>query len=242
MMVMSEVDFVLIGFIQVMLASVLGGLRWSLTQLLLERTDTKTGSLANPISTIFFLSPIMCICLGVVSVIFEGLGNIFGSVFFQSFSSAVSTLGLLFLGGLFAFAMVLAEFNLIARTSVVSLSVLGIVKEVFTIVVSALVFHDQLTPINILGLFVTLAGIGFYNFMKIREMRAKARRSAREIAEFGLDSTASAGTEISFRRRSSQNHGSRKQYRHLTREAENSLDLSSSDEAPMLRDQGDTTR
>ncbi|KAG9066231.1 Triose-phosphate Transporter [Linnemannia hyalina] len=186
MMVMSEVDFVLIGFIQVMLASVLGGLRWSLTQLLLERTDTKSGSLANPISTIFFLSPIMGICLCIVAGIFEGFGTIFSSEFFQTFQSGLFTLGLLFLGGIFAFAMVLAEFNLIARTSVVSLSVLGIIKEVVTIVVSSLVFHDHLTVVNILGLFVTLAGIGFYHFMKLREMKIQSRKAAREIADLHL--------------------------------------------------------
>ncbi|KAG0276417.1 Triose-phosphate Transporter [Linnemannia exigua] len=183
MMVMSEVDFVLIGFIQVMAASVLGGLRWSLTQMLLERTDTKAGSLANPISTIFFLSPIMGICLCIVAGIFEGFGTIFGSVFFATSSSALMTLGLLFLGGVFAFMMVLAEFNLIARTSVVTLSVLGIVKEIGTIVVSSLVFKDHLTLVNILGLFVTLTGIGFYHFMKLRQMKSKARRAAKELAD-----------------------------------------------------------
>ncbi|GJJ78029.1 solute carrier family 35, member C2 [Entomortierella parvispora] len=186
MMVMSEVDFVLIGFIQVMLASVLGGLRWSLTQLLLERTDTKAGSLANPISTIFFLSPIMGICLCVVAGIFEGYRTIFSSDFFSSFGTAIGTLGLLFFGGIIAFAMVLAEFNLIARTSVVSLSVLGIIKEVITIVVSSLVFHDHLTVVNILGLFVTLTGIGFYHFMKLREMKKSARLAAKEIADMAL--------------------------------------------------------
>ncbi|KAG0209413.1 Triose-phosphate Transporter [Mortierella sp. NVP41] len=186
MMVMSEVDFVLIGFIQVMMAAVLGGLRWSLTQMLLERTETKSGSLANPISTIFFLSPIMGICLCVVAAIFEGFGTIFRSEFFATPASAMSTLGLLFLGGIFAFMMVLAEFNLIARTSVVTLSVLGIVKEVMTVVISSMVFHDQLTLINILGLFVTLTGIGFYHFMKLRQMKSKARRAAKELADAEL--------------------------------------------------------
>ncbi|KAG0049569.1 Triose-phosphate Transporter [Gryganskiella cystojenkinii] len=193
MMVMSEVDFVLIGFIQVMLASVLGGLRWSLTQLLLERTDTKAGSLANPISTIFFLSPIMGICLCVVAGVFEGYGAIFGSEFFSTFGQGIGTLGLLFFGGIIAFAMVLAEFNLIARTSVVSLSVLGIIKEVITIVVSSLVFHDHLTVVNILGLFVTLTGIGFYHFMKLREMKENARIAAKEIADLALATSVNHG-------------------------------------------------
>ncbi|KAI8357455.1 triose-phosphate transporter family-domain-containing protein [Mortierella sp. GBAus27b] len=190
MMVMSEVDFVLVGFIQVMLASVLGGLRWSLTQLLLEKSDTKSGSLANPISTIFFLSPLMGICLSIVAGIFEGYRTIFQSSFFATLSSSLQTIGLLLLGGLFAFAMVLAEFNLIARTSVVTLSVLGIVKEVMTIVVSSIVFHDRLTLINILGLFVTLTGIAFYHFMKLREMKAKTRQQAKAIADEKLAKAA----------------------------------------------------
>ncbi|KAF9941786.1 Triose-phosphate Transporter [Modicella reniformis] len=182
MMVMSEVNFVLIGFIQVMFASVLGGLRWSLTQMLLEKSDTKSGSLANPISTIFFLSPLMGVCLSIVAGIFEGYHTIFQSPFFETFNASMQTFGLLLLGGLFAFAMVLAEFNLIARTSVVTLSVLGIVKEVMTIVVSSLVFDDHLTLVNILGLFVTLTGIGVYHFMKMREMKAKAKQQAKNIA------------------------------------------------------------
>ncbi|KAG0207502.1 Triose-phosphate Transporter [Mortierella sp. GBA30] len=201
MMVMSEVDFVLIGFIQVMMASVLGGLRWSLTQLLLERTDTKKGSLANPISTIFFLSPIMGVCLCIVAGIFEGYGTIFGSEFFASVSAGLSTLGLLFLGGVFAFAMVLAEFNLIARTSVVTLSVLGIIKEVVTILISSLVFHDSLTLVNILGLFITLTGIGFYHFMKLREMKAKAKRLAKETADRELAKASKKKEQILEKKR-----------------------------------------
>ncbi|KAF9978844.1 Triose-phosphate Transporter [Actinomortierella ambigua] len=193
MMVMSEVDFVLIGFIQVMLAAFFGGLRWALTQLLLEKSEAnKQGSLANPISTIFFLSPIMGVCLVILSAIVEGFGTIFSSEFFNTFWRGLGTLGMLLMGGVIAFLMVLAEFNLIARTSVVSLSVLGIVKEVVTIVISAIVFHDHLTLVNILGLFVTLGGIGFYHYMKLREMKIKAQRMARQAAEEELARVARA--------------------------------------------------
>ena len=52
--------------------------------------------------------------------------------------------------------------------------------------VSSLVFHDHLTVVNILGLFITLAGIGFYHFMKLREMKAQSRKAAREIADLHL--------------------------------------------------------
>lgn len=51
-------------------------------------------------------------------------------------------------------------------------SVAGIFKEVATIGLSTLVFHDQLTPINISGLCVALFGIALYNYLKFRNYQA----------------------------------------------------------------------
>jgi len=51
----------------------------------------------------------------------------------------------------------------------VTLSVAGIFKEVSTIFVSTTIFHDELTPINISGLCVTLFGIALYNYLKYAE-------------------------------------------------------------------------
>lgn len=65
MMVADEAAFVLIGFILVMLASVLSGLRWSLTQLLLLRNPATS----NPFSSIFFLAPVMFVSLLVIAEI-----------------------------------------------------------------------------------------------------------------------------------------------------------------------------
>lgn len=51
-------------------------------------------------------------------------------------------------------------------------SVAGIFKEVATIFLSTVVFHDQLTPINISGLCVALFGIALYNYLKFRNYKA----------------------------------------------------------------------
>lgn len=58
--------------------------------------------------------------------------------------------------------------SLIQRTSVVTLSVAGIFKEVLTIFVSSTIFGDELTAINVTGLCVALTGIGLYNWLKYR--------------------------------------------------------------------------
>jgi solute carrier family 35 protein C2 len=77
--------------------------------------------------------------------------------------------------------MIMSEFFLIKRTSVVTLSVCGIFKEVATIFISSLVFGDILTIFNIIGLCITLFGIGLYNWLKFKMITAKTRKETAGI-------------------------------------------------------------
>ncbi|CRK40791.1 hypothetical protein BN1708_016833, partial [Verticillium longisporum] len=61
--------------------------------------------------------------------------------------------------GCIAFLMTASEFALLQRTSVVTLSIAGIFKEVVTISAAALVFEDHLTPVNAVGLVTTMLAI-----------------------------------------------------------------------------------
>ena len=67
--------------------------------------------------------------------------------------------------------MTSAEFELIRRTSVVTLSVGGMFKEVLTVLAGTIVFGDHLAVSNIWGVLVTLGGISWYNWIKIQKMR-----------------------------------------------------------------------
>ncbi|ORZ24657.1 triose-phosphate transporter family-domain-containing protein [Absidia repens] len=165
LMVSDETEFVLTGFIQVMSAAAFGGLRWALTEVLLRKEGM---GLTNPFASIFFLAPAQAVILVIIAGVVEGYGTIFGSAFFVGISQGLHTMGIILLGGVLAFCMIMAEFFLIKRTSVVTLSVCGIFKEVATIFISTIVFGDRLTVLNIIGLCVTLFGIGLYNWMKIR--------------------------------------------------------------------------
>ncbi|RUP31634.1 hypothetical protein BC936DRAFT_138614, partial [Jimgerdemannia flammicorona] len=88
LMVMDETDFVFAGFAEVMTASVLGGLRWSLTQILLERESL---GMNNPIASIFFLTPLMAAILLVTSAVVEGYHNIFWNSFFLTTAEGLHT-------------------------------------------------------------------------------------------------------------------------------------------------------
>ncbi|KAI0398603.1 triose-phosphate transporter family-domain-containing protein [Xylariaceae sp. FL0594] len=186
MMVAGEVEFHLGGFFLIISSAFFSGFRWGLTQILLLRHPLTS----NPITSIFFLSPVMFITLFFIALPSEGLLNFWEGVKMLSNEWGVFKTPLLLLfPGTIAFFMTASEFALLQRSSVVTLSIAGIFKEVVTIVVAALVFDDKLTPINISGLLVTLVAIGAYNYIKFIRLRAEAERDAHKQAHPSSSST-----------------------------------------------------
>ena len=108
LMVATESNFVLGGFIIVLSASALGGLRWSLTQMLLR--DKRSG-MSNPVATIFWLAPIMGLTMAIVSFCVESWRELSGSHFLDGPGAILQTVGLLVLPGIVAFLMVLTEYS-----------------------------------------------------------------------------------------------------------------------------------
>jgi solute carrier family 35 protein C2 len=180
MMVAGETAFNALGFILVMSSALSSGFRWSLTQILLLRNPATS----NPFSSIFFLAPIMFVSLLVIAIPVEGFSQLS-----EGLSNLMAAKGnalgitLLVFPGTLAFLMTSSEFALLKRTSVVTLSICGIFKEVVTISAANIVFDDHLTPINISGLLITIGSIAAYNYIKIKKMRDEARMEAHLTAE-----------------------------------------------------------
>ncbi|CAG8471463.1 15889_t:CDS:2 [Acaulospora morrowiae] len=164
MTVFGETQFNLIGFLLVLGASVVSGLRWSLTQILLQ----KESSMNDPVATLYYISPVMFSTMSILSLLLENPYHVFTtSEHFKDFETSISTFALMMSGGLLAFFMTLSEFALIKNTSTVTLSVAGISKEIVMITLSVLIYHDKLTSLNVLGLFVSISGIAGYNYYKV---------------------------------------------------------------------------
>ena len=177
MMVAGETAFNVLGFILVILAAFFSGFRWALTQILL----LKNPATSNPFSSIFFLAPVMFVSLALIAWPVEGFVPLaHGLKALVDAKGAFLGICILIFPGCLAFMMTASEFALLQRTSVVTLSICGIFKEVVTIIAAGIVFKDPLTPINISGLFVTIASIGAYNYIKITKMRKDAMK---EVAE-----------------------------------------------------------
>lgn len=172
MMVAGEAAFNALGFTLVIASAFFSGFRWGLTQILLLRHPATS----NPFSTLFFLTPIMFVSLIIIAIPVEGpSATAHGVSILVADKGLLQAILLLIFPGILAFCMIASEFALLQRSSVVTLSICGIFKEVITISAAGIVFHDPLTPINISGLVVTIGSIASYNYIKIKKMRRDAR-------------------------------------------------------------------
>ncbi|KAL6869163.1 hypothetical protein ACO1O0_000486 [Amphichorda felina] len=172
LMVFGEIEFKLGGFVLIISAAFFSGFRWALTQILLLRHPATS----NPFSSIFLLTPVMFVTLLSLAFPVEGFGPLCeGLAALSAEWGVVMTPLFLFFPGCLAFLMTAAEFALLQRTSVVTLSIAGIFKEVVTIMAATIIFEETLTIINFVGLITTLGAIAGYNYIKLSKMREEAR-------------------------------------------------------------------
>lgn len=191
MMVAGEIQFDVLGFILVISAAFFSGFRWGLTQILLLRNPATS----NPFSSIFFLAPVMFITLLVIAIPVEGFPALIESLKGLMNDWGLAAPLLLLFPGTIAFLMTASEFALLQRTSVVTLSIAGIFKEVVTISTATLVFDDKLTAVNISGLCVTIGAICAYNWIKISKMRQEAQKTVHNRAHIEPDLSSPSSSE-----------------------------------------------
>ncbi|KAG8201912.1 hypothetical protein JTE90_027389 [Oedothorax gibbosus] len=161
----QSTQFNLEGFLLVLSASFLSGLRWTLAQIIVQRKDLGLG---NPVDMIYHVQPWMVLGLLPLAVIFEGLPiATTEKVFRYKESSAIyTTLGYIMLGSVIAFLMELSEYLLLVFTSSLTLSIAGVFKEVCTLYLAVKYTGDSMTTVNFIGLVVCLIGITFHVILK----------------------------------------------------------------------------
>lgn len=173
MMVAGETEFSLLGFFLVLGAALFSGLRWSLTQLLL-RSDahlSKVSTHNDPVRTIMYISPPMGIFLFLWGCLFEGLPSFIAAPLWKE-KGAFAGVIIMMIPGVIAFLMTLSEFFLLNGTSVLTLSIAGIFKELLTLLVAALYFGDEMSIVNGIGLIITLCAIISYNVYRFKRFQS----------------------------------------------------------------------
>ncbi|KAK1386750.1 putative sugar phosphate/phosphate translocator [Heracleum sosnowskyi] len=166
--VAKETEFQFWGFIFVMLASVMSGFRWTMTQILLQK---EVYGLKNPLTLMSYVAPVMAVSTGILSLIFEPWDQFSKNVYFNSSWHITRSSLLMLFGGTLAFFMVLTEYILVSVTSAVTVTIAGIVKEVVTISVAVFYFHDEFTWLKGFGLIIIMVGVSLFNWYKYQKLQ-----------------------------------------------------------------------
>ncbi|KAG5544932.1 hypothetical protein RHGRI_017406 [Rhododendron griersonianum] len=177
--VVKETEFEFWGFVFVMLAAVMSGFRWTMTQILLQVWLVSLSilhtvcmfRLKDPITLMSYVTPVMAVSTALLSLILDPWDEFKGSTYFNSSSHIIRSCLLMLFGGTLAFFMVLTEYILVSITSAVTVTIAGVVKEAVTILVAVFYFHDQFTWLKGVGLIIILVGVSLFNWYKYQKLQ-----------------------------------------------------------------------
>ncbi|KAH9419416.1 hypothetical protein DERP_010628 [Dermatophagoides pteronyssinus] len=175
----KSTQFQLNGFLLVLSASMLSGLRWTLSQKLMQR---KESSLSHPIDMMYHIQPWMIIGLLPLAFIFEILPSInyidyddhhpsttLNKNDFPTLEMIPDFWHQIMIGSFLAFLMEFSEYLLLTFTSSLTLSLAGIFKEIFTLYLAVNFNGDQMSLTNFIGLIVCLLGIIIHVMLKVKD-------------------------------------------------------------------------
>ncbi|XP_059663288.1 probable sugar phosphate/phosphate translocator At1g06470 [Cornus florida] len=166
--VAKETEFEFWGFIFVMLASVMSGFRWCMTQILLQK---EVYGLRNPLTLMSYVAPVMAVATAILSLVMDPWDEFKVNDYFNSSWNIARSCLLMLFGGTLAFFMVLTEYILVSVTSAVTVTIAGVVKEAVTILVAVFYFHDQFTWLKGVGLLTIMVGVSLFNWYKYQKLK-----------------------------------------------------------------------
>lgn len=165
--------FDIAGFLMVLSAAMLSGVRWSLTQLIIDEHDdeprvNKLAS-AGPLATILYLAPIAGTVMFLMAVGWEGVKPFWR----YCTDNTVYTVVVFAMSGVLTFFLILTEYKVVQETSVLTFAITGILKEILLIGLSMIIFGDQLIAINYVGIVISIGGIAAYNWLRMQLHESK---------------------------------------------------------------------
>ncbi|KAH8415532.1 hypothetical protein KR222_002463 [Zaprionus bogoriensis] len=186
----KSTQFNALGFFFILFASLSSGLRWSFAQFIMQKS--KLG-LHNPIDMIYHMQPWMIASLLPLVVIIEGPKLYAGLEELHNVpaETIVWNIAKVTLGAFIAFLMEVSEFLVLSKTSSLSLSIAGIFKDICQLALAVAFKGDKLSPINLVGLAVCLAGICCHLLHKYNGMaQLNKQQLAMQMDKDGEDMSA----------------------------------------------------
>ncbi|KAG6389321.1 hypothetical protein SASPL_150789 [Salvia splendens] len=128
---------------------------------------TSKGINLNPITSLYYVAPSCFLFLSIPWLIVE----------FPLLRQQTAAFHFDFLifgtNCLCAFALNLAVFLLVGKTSALTMNVAGVVKDWLLIAFSWSVIKDTVTPVNLIGYGLAFMGVAYYNHSKFQALKAK---------------------------------------------------------------------
>uniref|UniRef100_A0A672J3F2 Solute carrier family 35 member C2 n=1 Tax=Salarias fasciatus TaxID=181472 RepID=A0A672J3F2_SALFA len=183
MFTFESTQFNLEGFVMVLVASFIGGIRWTLTQVLMQKAEL---GLHNPIDAMYHLQPLMFLGLLPLFLFNEGLSLSTSEKLFRvsELAPLLYSLSVLSVGGILAFGLGFSEFLLVSRTSSLTLSISGIFKEICTLLLAAWLMGDKMSALNWLGFVVCLSGISLHVGLKASRLLCSSSAHEQNVRLF----------------------------------------------------------
>ncbi|KAK1259049.1 putative sugar phosphate/phosphate translocator [Acorus gramineus] len=144
----------------------------------MEGEEIGEGINLNPIHTLYYVAPCCFAFLFVPWMIVEfPVLKETSSFHFDYFIFGTNSLC--------AFALNLAVFLIVGKTSALTMNVAGVVKDWILIAFSWSVIKDAITAINLFGYAIAFLGVAYYNHSKLQALKEKEAQKAQEDEEKG---------------------------------------------------------
>lgn len=165
---LGEENLVLEGLAKQLTALGFEATRLAMIEILINRKGMKM----DPLQSLYYICP----------ACFSALMVPFYFVEYEDVSTVVAadTLDIrphvLLLNGLAAFALNIAVFLLIGKTSALTMNIAGVIKDWMLIFFSYFVFKAPLTPLNLFGYLFCCSGVFVYQYQKYKDMQKNAAK------------------------------------------------------------------
>uniref|UniRef100_A0A914DPN3 Sugar phosphate transporter domain-containing protein n=1 Tax=Acrobeloides nanus TaxID=290746 RepID=A0A914DPN3_9BILA len=157
----------LLGLLLIELAALCTGIRWAVSQYIMQREESPTP-LRHPLDMVAHVQPWMILAILPMILIFEGSEITFQSItHYNGAFQPFVIFSLLVTGGLIAFLMEMSEYLLLMATSGITLNILGIIKEVISLLLAHLLHGDNyVSGVNLVGLLLVFIGMSLHGFSR----------------------------------------------------------------------------
>eukprot|EP00276_Gloeochaete_wittrockiana_P000571 CAMPEP_0184671600 /NCGR_PEP_ID=MMETSP0308-20130426/85600_1 /TAXON_ID=38269 /ORGANISM="Gloeochaete witrockiana, Strain SAG 46.84" /LENGTH=166 /DNA_ID=CAMNT_0027118765 /DNA_START=746 /DNA_END=1246 /DNA_ORIENTATION=+ len=143
----------------------------------------------DPVNLLYYMAPLSLIILSPFAAFNEMSDILVRTEFMESVDLAM----VLTISGMIAFLLNWTTFLAIQCTSSLTFNVSGNLKSVIAIIISVIIFKNEIGPLNALGCLVALGGVCWYGLL--RHEIAEKERALKSASKLGEEKSA---TQVSI--------------------------------------------